>query len=486
MTHMKRLTCYALLALALIMSAVRPAAAEPFKKLGKPPISERWFGIYVDKERVGFYRQTIAETPEGYRMEGDGSVRMNVMGFSKVASYREVYWVGKSLTLRSFEVEQTINGTVSRLKGNVNDTVMRVKSESNGKVTEKQLKFKGDIYPGPALNLYPMMRDMVAGRAYRIVTFDPEEVKLKEVTITVLGEGRSPDGHLALKLRNNLYPFVNNDIWMDGAGNTIMETVRDGLVTTKAEDPKALGAFVGNVALSKKDLIYDFSLVRAEPPIKDLKRLTGLAVEVSGWNDDLPLLQEGGQAVEKSGAGRIIVRTGTALPAAPAATAAEPPEEYLKPADKIESDAPQIVAKAKELAGDKKDREEVVRTLAAWTADRLRDTVDDGGSALASFTSRTGNCQTHARLYTALARAAGIPTRFVSGLVYLEGRGFLYHSWAESLVAGRWVSVDPTYNQVPADPTHLKFFEGHRPDDMAPIIAIIGRIKIAVLDTKYN
>ena len=123
--------------------------------------------------------------------------------------------------------------------------------------------------------------------------------------------------------------------------------------------------------------------------------------------------------------------------------------------------------------------------LAFWTADWLKDTVSDSGSALASLKSRTGNCQSHARLYTALARAAGIPTRFVSGLVYLEGKGFLYHSWAESFINGHWVSIDPTYNQLPSDPTHLKLLEGHLPEDMAPIVAIIGRIKIKVLEARY-
>lgn len=158
---------------------------------------------------------------------------------------------------------------------------------------------------------------------------------------------------------------------------------------------------------------------------------------------------------------------------------------YLKPAEKIEADAPEIVAKVREITKGKSTQEEVVRALASWTADWLKDTVDDGGSALTSFKSRTGNCQTHARLYTAMARAAGIPTRFVSGLVHLEGKGFLYHSWAESLLGGRWVAVDPTYNQVPTDPTHLKFFEGHLQEDLSPIIAIIGRIKINVLEAKY-
>ena len=475
-----------LLLLSLLLSAgVCPVWAATFQKLDKPPLAEQWFGIYVDNERVGFYRQKISEIADGYRMEGDGSVRMKVMGFSKEASMRETYQVAKNLTLRSFDVEQTINGVSSHVSGKAGDGSLRVKNESNGKVTEKQLKFRGELYPGPALNIFPLMRDVTPGKSYKTSTFDEEEVKIKEVRISILGEEKDPDGHPALKLRNNLYPFVNNDIWVDAQGKTLIESVRDGLVTTKAEDSKLLGPFVGALAVSKKDLIYDFSLVRVDPPIRDLAKLTGLTIEISGWSDALPLLQEGGQSVKKSGEGRIVVKTGSAVPLHPASSAAEIKETYLKPAEKIESNAPEIAAKAKELAKGKVDAREISRTLAAWTADWLKDSIDDGGGARDSLTLRSGNCQTHARLYTALARAAGIPTRFVSGLVYQEGKGFLYHSWTESLLGGAWVAVDPTYNQLPADPTHIKFFEGSSLDDMAPIIAIIGRIRITVQEAKY-
>jgi len=474
----------------LLIACTGLATAAPMSKLEKPPLSERWFGIYVDGERVGFYRQSISETPDGYRMEGDGNVRVKVMGFSREATTREIYQVAKNLSLRTFDVEQTVNGALSHVTGRVNDAVMRLKIEVNGATSDKQIKFKGDIYPGPVLNLYPMMRPIAKDKSYKILTFDPEEIKVKEVKISVLGEEKSPAGQPALKLRNNLYPFVNNDIWMDGQGNTLYESVRDGLVTTKSESARELAGFVGSIAISRKDLIYDFSLVRAEPPIKDQAKLKGLGVEISGWSDALPVIQGGGQSMEKSGEGRVIVRTGTALLPPAASPAAAPLETaadaYLKPAEKIESAAPEIVAKAKELAAGKSSTEDVARALSAWTADWLKDSVDDGGGAVASMKSRYGNCQTHARLYTALARAAGIPTRFVSGLVALEGKGFLYHSWTESLLGGRWVAVDPTYNQLPADPTHLKFFEGHTQNDMAPIIAIIGRIRIAVLEAKYE
>jgi transglutaminase-like putative cysteine protease len=472
--------------LSLLLSAgACPVWAAPFKKLDKPPLAEQWFGIYVDNERVGFYRQKISELADGYRIEGDGSVHMKVMGFSKEASMRETYQVAKNMTLQSFDVEQAVNGVVSRISGKSDDGRLRVKRESNGKITEKQIKFKGDLYPGPALNIFPLMRDVTAGTSYKTSTFDAEEVKIKEVKISILGEENTPDGYPALKLRNNLYPFVGNDIWVDAQGKTLIESVREGLVTTKAEDPKLLGPFVGALVVSKKDLIYDFSMVRVDPPIRDLAKLTGLTVEINGWSDALPLLQEGGQSAEKSGLGRIVVKTGSAVLSPPASAVVVTKEAYLKPAEKIESDAPEITAKAKELSTGKKGAREIARTLAAWTADWLKDTVEDGGGALVSLKERSGNCQTHARLYTALARAAGIPTRFVSGLVYQEGKGFLYHSWTESLLGDAWVAVDPTYSQLPADPTHIKFFEGSDQEDMAPIVAILGRIRITVLEAKY-
>lgn len=471
--------------ISLLVCTVAASFAAPPNKISRPPLSERWFGIYVDNERVGFYRQSISESPEGYRMDGYGSVRMKVMGFSKEASTRETYLVYKNLSLRSLDVEQTINGSSSHVSGKTGDGIIRLKSETDGKTTDKQIKFKGDIFPGPALNIYPLMRDPSPGKSYKILTFDPEELKVKDVTISVLGEEKTPEGQPALKLRNNLYPFVNNDILVDSLGNTLLESVRDGLVTTRLEDPKLLGTFISDVALAKKDLIYDFSMIRIEPPIKEPKKLIGLAVEIVGWNEAIPLLQQGGQTAEKQGEERVVIKTGSLANSSAASEPGPATEAYLKPSDKIESDAPEIAAKAKELATGAKSPEELAMVLASWTADWLKDTVDDSGGAVASFKARTGNCQTHTRLYTALARASGIPTRFVSGLVYLEGKGFLYHSWAESFVSNRWISIDPTYNQLPSDPTHLKLLEGHLPENLAPIIAIIGRIKINILEAKY-
>lgn len=472
----------ALTAVFLCLSPFSISEAAP--PLAAPPLGERWFVILVDNEQVGFYHQvTKALAGGGFRFEGEGSVRMRVMGFTKEASSREVYQVGPGLGLRQLEVEQTINGSRSHLHGKAVVGGLLLKQTVDGTSKERLLKVKGEVIPGPALNLYPLMRQLSAGIVHRVQTFDPEEIRIKKVKITVVGEEPTADGQPAIRLRNDLYPFVDNDIWVDYQGNTLLESVRDGLVVTKAEQPQQLAAVVSGMALAKKDLIYDFSLVRAEPPLgRTPSRLTGLAVVVQGYAPHLPLLNDGWQWTERTG-DRLLIKTGTLRPPLTAGVA-PPDSRYLAAQEGIEAASPQVVATAQQIAAKSADPLERARALADWTAQFLTDTVDDGGGALAALEKRSGNCQTHAKLYTALARASGIPTRFVSGLVSQDGAGFLYHSWAESWIDGRWIAVDPTFNQLPADPTHLALFEGHTTADLSPLVGVIGKIRIQVVAEK--
>ena len=200
----------ALVAVFLSLPAFAAAAAH---QLTAPPLGERWFAILIDNEQVGFYRQLTKPLPEGgYRIEGDGSVRMKVMGFTKESSSREIYQVGPNLALKTLEVEQTINGSKSRLSGKMVPGGLQIKREADGKSNMKTLKAKAELFPGPVLNLIPLFKGTAPGKTLRIFSFDPEEMAIKEVKISVLGEEKTPDGQPALKLRNNLYPFVDNDI----------------------------------------------------------------------------------------------------------------------------------------------------------------------------------------------------------------------------------------------------------------------------------
>ena len=95
---------------------------------------------------------------------------------------------------------------------------------------------------------------------------------------------------------------------------------------------------------------------------------------------------------------------------------------------------------------------------------------------------KKGDCNEIATLSLALLRAAGIPSKFVVGLVYIND-AFYYHAWNEVYDGKKWVAVDFALGEVPAGILHIKLGEGDI-SNYLKIINIIGNLKIKVLEQK--
>jgi transglutaminase-like putative cysteine protease len=152
---------------------------------------------------------------------------------------------------------------------------------------------------------------------------------------------------------------------------------------------------------------------------------------------------------------------------------------YLGPEPLLETTNPEIVALATRLRGDRTDPAVVAERINRWVYDSLHKEITVGiPSALAILHARRGDCNEHAQLYVALARAAGIPARVAAGLAYVDGR-FYYHAWPEVWLE-RWVAVDPTFGQFPADAAHLRFIIGGI-GRQAELLRLMGALHIDVL-----
>jgi transglutaminase-like putative cysteine protease len=476
----------ALALLLLLMPMPSFSASQSTATLAAPPLGERWFGIYFNGERTGFVRTNTREVPAGYLVESDSSVKMAGMGFSREASVRESYIVNRDLSLRSLDVFQTIDGSPMRLTGEVSNTTIRVTIESGGSKTTKNLARKGPVFPPAVLNLLPLFRGTPAGKKLRVSVLDVEAVSVKAVNFTVVGS-EMVQGAPALHLRNDLYPFVGNDIWIDASGNTLKESVRDGWIETRAEEEQDARRYLADTAVSKKDMILDFSLVPLDRQIDKPAALKRMELELSGFPENIPLVTSPVQQAERTGGSKLTVIVDNTL--LPATSGREPGQEpdmrkFLEATGRILSTDPGIIRRSQEILGNTANDRAAVEKLVNWVAAYVEDTITDSQTPLETLEKKTGNCQSHARLYVSLARSAGIPTRFVSGIVYAEGKGFLYHSWAESYV-GFWLPVDPTFGEVPANATHIKLSEGDSPDDMAPLAGIIGKIKAHIIRLDY-
>jgi transglutaminase-like putative cysteine protease len=126
----------------------------------------------------------------------------------------------------------------------------------------------------------------------------------------------------------------------------------------------------------------------------------------------------------------------------------------------IEVDDPTIAAHARRLRKREGDPVAVAKRLLAWVADSVRlEATLTPPSAAAALRSRAGDVEHHATLFVALARAAGIPSRAVSGIL-LHDTTFVSHAWAEVWLGQRWVPVDPSLGLLPADGGRVRLAEG--------------------------
>lgn len=466
----------------ICLTTLTAGAAQSLPPLASPPLGERWFSISMNGERVGFTHTNITRTADGFEITSEGSAKMLVLGFSREASARERYLLNRNLTLRSFEIEQIIDNSPLNLRGSLNGRSLDVTVETAAGKKEAKLKTKGAVYPPAVTNLFPLMQGFTVGKKYRLQMFDIEAVKIKEVSYKAVGIDRRSTGD-ALHMQNDLYTFVDNDIWVSTTGETLEESVRDGLIVTRAESAEQARRFLLEDAMAKKDMVLDFSLVKINREISEPVGLKHLVIDLAGYPQPAGLPAGPGQTVCRTAPD--TVRFTITAPLQDAGNAILDPVAkgaYLSATPRINSDAPEIAAHQIEILAASGGERKSVELLVHWVSAQLKDTVTDSQTALEALQKKQGNCQSHARLYVSLARAAGIPSRFVSGLVYAKGKGFLYHSWAESHINGAWLAVDPTFGQVPADATHIRLVEGDEPDNLAPLAGIIGRVRGTIID----
>jgi transglutaminase-like putative cysteine protease len=443
----------------------------------------QWKGVYSRGEKIGFLVGQTLPLDDGYDLQEDGRLQMTLLGASTAAKLHTSAIVDRAFQLRSFKFSLDPGTGAIAVDGVVDGRTLRITvTTPSGARTEIR-----ELAEPPALSLNLSRRLAAAGLRpglhLELPVFDPATLRNAPMTIDV-GERevvRAADRPVpAFKVRTS-FGGIASTSWITDVGEVVREESPLGFMVVKETRERALSLAVSGEVQTD---MYESAAVVPDPlrSIDDPSSVQRLRMRLTGVDLASADVQGDGQTV--SGDVLEIRDARTRSPErAPASLAA-----YLGPELFIESDAPEVMGEARRAVEGVTGTRARAEKLTRYVNDLLekKPTVSLP-SALEVLRTKVGDCNEHTVLYVAMARALGIPARIAVGLVYLRG-AFYYHAWPEVYVAegdgrGLWLPVDPTLNQFPADPTHVRLARGGL-DRQAVILTVIGRAKMTILDVE--
>lgn len=440
----RKLAAAAAAVLALAAVPGRPAAA-------RAPAAERWYVLTIAGQKVGYVRE------ETRRAESEGAVFTDTFSEMKVTLNRLGNKVETEMRsssretadgrLVSFGSEMRFSAQVVRSEGEVAPGEIRLTTTAEAAPHPRVLKYEGEILGPEGIRALTKARLLKPGDEVRYQTFSPEfgqVIRGERVALaveTIAARGASVE---ALKIQESFEGLaVKRTAWLDAEGEEL-----------RTSDPSPFGETVSYLADRDEALEgrdggripeeqYDRTLVRSNVRLPRAREIESITLRLRGREagPEWPDFPGPYQKVVRKTAGELVLRIDRPARTGEAPTQTSSPEDleanaYLDTGDAL------IRKTADEVAGGTGDPYEKAIRLKTWVADHM--TFDLGivsPPATEVIRDRRGTCVGYAMLLTALARAAGLPARFLMGYVYLNGI-WGGHAWSEIFVRDRWLPFD--------------------------------------------
>lgn len=320
-------------------------------------------------------------------------------------------------------------------------------------------------------------------RHYRLRMFDPASRQVMEVDTEVLGDEtvQLPGGAERLSHQRQILHQARGeqvlDLWLDDQGR-----VRKGLLGMLGSRMEML-ACERACAQAPAQPVDMFRAAMADSPrvlTANLRHdVLRYRVHVDG-DAPQPFVDTDEQRVTALGHGDWLVDVGGYH-----AHGQPPPQAGdLAPNAWLQSDAPLIRELAARAIGKADTPALKMRRLHAFVSRYITRHGPDTGyaSALEVATHRQGDCTEFAVLLAAMARAAGVPARVVTGMAYADrydtsSHVFVPHAWVLAWLGQRWQSYDPALRRF--DSTHLAIDSGDGdPWHFYSATDLFGRLRI--------
>ncbi|MGD8714336.1 MAG: transglutaminase-like domain-containing protein [Desulfobacterales bacterium] len=447
-------------------------------EIESPHTKETWMNILQNKNKIGFSHSTFSPEDNGYKLQETTFMRINTMGMVQNINLRTQGQLNADFSLAEFDFEINSGRFSFTVNGNVSDDVLTVRTTSAGASRQFDIRIKKRPYLMAGITAAIASTKLDTGDRYTFRIFDPATMGQAPVIVEVIGKEDIQimgANQIATKVILN-FKGANQIAWIGENGDVLREK---GILGIHLEKTTRNDALEGLDLRPSEDLTRTAS-VASNVMLANPEQLSTLKVQISGVANERVQLEGGRQTFENNVLTIQKESLANLLDAIDPSNLETLEKIFLRPEPFIQSDDQKIIALAREIVGNQTKPLEKTRKLVDWVHQHIQKRpVLSLPDALSTLEHRVGDCNEHAVLLAALARAAGIPCRVEAGLVYLKER-FYYHAW-NLVYLGRWVTVDSLLGQLPADVSHIRLVTGS-PRQQLDIIGVIGNINLKILN----
>jgi transglutaminase-like putative cysteine protease len=470
----------------LILKIPKPAELDiPVHTInGELENNEEWLGIFLQGQRIGYSFTTVTKTDTGVFVENRSRMSLIMMNAQRTVDTHIYSYTDLDFVLKEFKLLLKTMGHDSKIEGVIKGDKLTLTVYSQGQSQTQTIVLKEKPYLPSAIEEVIKQKNMKPGDEIMLPYFDPTTQSSTQAEIKVIGQEK-------VMVFNREYQGLRVEI--DVMGLKEVAWFDDDFKLIKRSSP-SMGMEM--IPLSKEEALADikpadafdllsFFSVKPDKPLADPVALSYLKLELKDITiTDLDIDDDYQKLISKD---PIIIEFHwpdmNDLPELSIPIKGH--DEFLAPSLYIQCENREIIEKAKELSGSEKNAKKVVARLVTGVYDMLvRNPTASLPSAIDVLKTKEGDCNEHAVLFAALARAQGIPTKIYVGLVSLRGSAYFYHAWC-AVWLGKWVPVDPTFNQFPADVGHLKLKEGEV-SEWAKVLKVVGKLQINILDSRLK
>ena len=427
-------------------------------------------GVYFRQDKIGYVESGFMPEGENTRITQKAFLHLNVGGQTHQIELDLEALINGNNLLKEFDFSFSSPFYRMEASGQTDGNSVSFTLNTGLSTIKDTIHLESPPLISTSRRSYLLKQGIREGEKIRIPWFDPLSLTAKNSVIEYRGKERIliHDRVFNLHRFTELFSGTRVNSWLDDEGNVVKEESPAGFIFIREPEFKARErAEISSELLSAVAVKIKGQMVDLTGREEMKYRLTLPADTTFELNSSRQRFQDD-----------ILTVSLETLQTPETETApCSDSERLLISTPYIQSDAEEIVEKSREITGTITEDRKKIEALANWVFETLEKRPVLGiPDALTTLANLRGDCNEHASLFTALARAAGIPTKIAAGVVFHKG-AFYYHAWNEVCLYGRWISLDTTTMQFPADLSHLKFVEGELQEQVR-IGALLNTLEI--------